>query len=944
MGQFFDPINFGAGVATGVLSTLAVQRINRYVRSMNENRERALVRTFASREADEGYLQALVDYARRAHMMGHKVRLDRILVQPRFIPPPEVMQIPEEDVPLDDIYGFLPRVHDYPHLHAPYNIPTLSVADLSRGAKRIVIVGNQGSGRTTALLTIALWSAGFMEIEDEPDQILAELEEELDPKRDVPIHEQVLRVRRRIAMTKLTEGRMGAASDDEPVDPTEPSEEVLIEAPMRFRDMAPLYVHLADIVLDSNEYGREIDPSEPLIRALQRQAGWLSSRRLVNKTYKLLEEGHGLVLIDGYDDIQANKRPDALRWIRALMELYPDNFFIVTMPPEGYGLLMESGAVPVYIRPWDMQDIGHNVNKLSEQWERFTKNPIVFPRPEYETVDEYKTAIKRSGRQHLAMENTLRTWSLFKGFGSLGVELSYGEQMQAYLEDLLPKAASIMPELQRLATVQLDYGYITINSLIDYAFKREKEGGDFLLTRTMSMKAVSEPEYQGGEADYSEFFNSTGSDSDAQNGDATEKSAGDAAKDDEKLRKQIADEQGKLLEQLVKAGVLMPYRGGRYQFRHKILAAYLAARDLEEVREDIVYRKYLKPDWEYAINYVAGLRDVDFLVAEQLDNPLDVRLEHVLKLTRWLKFAGNEVSWRNNLLKYLGNLFAAGNQFSVVRERVAAALVGSLDEGARIVFRRALQTTTPGVRRLAALALGAMRDEGAIDALSQIVLQDASLENKIAAQMALIAIGSEDALLAAIDLMDVEGIEEVRRAVTESLASDNTIGYPTLRDMLESESISMRRAALYGMARVEREWSWLMIDRIFQYDTESFVRLAAEVVVRKKFDGYFYRLHAHPDVCDTDWFKEWEEIQRESGYIEYDMEKDAVVNLAFSQQEDPIVRWLMTGTYGHLGRYDKLADIYKALDDQEDMIRDTAYRALVEFQEQLGKPIPAPVG
>ncbi len=948
MGQFFEPINFGAGVAAGVFTTLAVQRVSRVIRERNEGRERAVVRTYASREADEGYLSALVEYARHAHLLGHKVRLDEVLIQPRFIPPAELMSLPEEDVPIEDVFESVPRVFDYPHLHAAYNIPTLSIADLSRGTRRVVIVGQQGSGRTTALLTIALWSSGFIDFPPPRDVIIDELEAELDPKKDVPLDEQVLRIRRRVAMTKQTQGRYAdedREDDSKPKDPTEPDKTVAIEAPSRFRDIAPLYLHMGDIILDSGEYGKQIDPAEPLIRGLQRQAGWLSSKRLVNKTYKLLEEGFALVLIDGYDDITSDKRQAALRWIRALMDAYPDNFFIVTMPPEGYGLLMESGAVPVHIRPWNTQDISDSVDKIQANWEKLGTKPVSFPREEFDSPEDYINSIKPDGRQLLALDNTLRTWSILS---DMEEDNSYSEQIQAYLEDLLPKAPDIMPELQRIATIQLDRGYITIDNLVDYALQKLESGEDPRLTRTMTMEtaavktSTSDLDAVDAIPDYSDFFDETSVGTDVEeSSDAGEAEVDD--KEEAKIRAQVTNEQSKLLEQLVKSGVVLPFRGGRYQFRHKILASYLAACDLSEAREEIIYRKYIKSDWDYAINYLSSMRDVDFLVAEQLDNPLDVRLENVLKLTNWLKFAGHEASWRNNLLRYLGNLFASVNQFSLIRERVAAALVSSKDDGARVVFRRGLQTPNADVRRIACLALGALQDKGAVDALSQVILQDPKLENKIAGVMSLVAIGSEEALIAALDLMDVSGFEEVRRAVTENLAANHQIGYPTLRDMVEDESITGRRAALYGLQRVEAEWSWILIDRVFQHDTESFVRLASEVVLSKKFDGYFYRLQTYPDPIEVPWFVNWEAEQRELGMVAYDTEPEALVDVAFTQEEDPDVRWLMTGTAGQTGQYDMLDKLYQALEDRDDRVRDRAYRALAEFQERLGAVIPVPI-
>ena len=924
MAQFnFDPVNFGLGAASGVLTTVVVQRMYRFVRNLDFAGERATVRTYASREADRGYLLALVEYARQAHLLGHKVRLDEILIEPRFIPPPAIIYLPEQDAPLENVFESLPRVHDFPHLHAPYNIPSLSIADLSRGANKIAVVGIQGSGRTTALLSIALWSAGYLEFTPEPDEIIEELEAQLDPKKDVPLPEQVLRVRRRVASSEATRARYKAGFEEEdtrPIDPTEPDVTLPLEAPSRFREIAPLYVHMADVVLDSGEYGNHIDPAEPLVRALQRQAGWLSSKRLVNKTYKLLEKSSGLVLIDGYDDLPADKRPNAIRWMRALMELYPDNYFVIAMPPEGYGLLMESGTVPVYLKPWDDQNVSDSTDKIQQQWENISKTPIEFSVNDYEVIENYLVDVKRDARQLHALDSTLRTWSIFSGID----EATYAEQMQAYLQGLFPKANDIMPELQRMATIQLDRGYVTVANLVDYALHKVETGEEPELIRTIT-----------GEVEMVRTV--TGELVPAESVEQTEKE-----KEEAKIRRQIENEQSKLIERLFKAGVIKQYRGGRYQFKHKILASYLAALDLADASEYIVFRKFSKPDWEYAMNYLAGMRDVDFLVAEQLDDPRDVRHEKVLRLANWLKFAGNDAPWRANLLRYLGNLFAANNQFTLVRERVAAALVGSHDAGARLVFRQGLKTSNSDARRLSCLALGALQDTGAVEALNQVIFQDPVLENKIAGMMALLAIGTDESLGAAIDMMDMTTYEEVRRAATENLAANHEIGFPTLRDMLESESIAMRRAALFGVARIPRDWSWLLIDRTYQKDTESFVRLASEVVLRQKFDGYFFELEPYPLPTEAPWFIEWMEYQKDEGYLPYDTEPEDAFETAFTQTEGVDVRWLMTGTIGQLGQYDMLEKVYQALKDNDELIRDRAYRTLAEFQEQLGTPIPSP--
>ncbi|MEL7434136.1 MAG: HEAT repeat domain-containing protein, partial [Chloroflexota bacterium] len=277
------------------------------------------------------------------------------------------------------------------------------------------------------------------------------------------------------------------------------------------------------------------------------------------------------------------------------------------------------------------------------------------------------------------------------------------------------------------------------------------------------------------------------------------------------------------------------------------------------------------------------------------------------------------------------------------RERIAAALVGARDEGVKVVFRKSLGTQNTDMRRIASLALGAIRDERAIDPLTKVVWSDPDLENQIAGVLAMAAIGTEDALLMVLEFMEDSPNEEARRAAAESLATNREIGYLTLFDSLRSESITMRRAALSGVGRISTDWSWLAIDQTYQNDTEAFVRLAAEVVARKKFDAQFYQAKPYPAATEADWYINWVEDERDRGNIRFDMEEEEILDYALSQQQDVILRWLLLGTIGQVGSLELIDDVYKALADDLDATRDQAFRTLARFQEMLGTPLPSPL-
>lgn len=920
MGQFnFDPINFGIGLGAGVLSTLAVQRLRKMLADSSRQAERVVVRTNAAREADRGYLRYLTNAAHHSHLMGTKLNLEDLLVEPRFIPAPDIIEVPEEGEPTEKVFDAVPRIDDYPLLHAVYNMPTLSIEELSRGHKSLVLVGMPGSGRTTALYTIALWSVGQIEFTPPDDEIAQQYEASRDPKKDLPITTQAERVWQRIVLAEYRAEMGKLPQDDKSKKKSDEDEKIPMYLPSPFRELVPMYVNMVDLALGNREYGRNVDPAEPFVRALQHTSGYVTARRIVSKTYKFLETGNALLLIDGYDDLPPQDRPAAMRWLKAFMAMYPDNFFIVAMPPEGYGLLMEVGAMPVYLRPWNDQMISDSADKWQAQWETLYKQPIQFDPEQYRERNEYAADVKKDARQLHVMDVTMHILSRFKG-----PQLNQSEQMQLYLTELLPETVNLMPELQRMGAMQLDYGYISLRELVDEAVAQMG-----VKSKTASEEVAVVP-------------------TTTEEGEETAVSSDDEAALSEELKKdpqrrQIAAEQGRLLKKLVKAGLLVKHRRSRYQFRHKIIASYLAARSLVAAEPKQIIKKLDNANWDYALNYLAQLRDVDFLVAQELLKPLDVLHEHILKLSNWLKFAGKEAPWRNDLLRYLGNLIAAPNQFALVRERVAAALISSKDEGALAIFSRVIQTQNPDARRVACLALGVLRAKNAVNAITQVALQDQAIENKLAAALGLYGIGTLDAVDALIDLMDMTPHDEVRRVIAESFAADRATGYPTLYDMLGSDSIAMRRAALFGLGRVETNWALLAVDRPITKGDESFVRLAAEVVERKLYQQSRYRLPAYPITTEVPWLVEWSEAQRDAGNIPYDMPIEQVFDYAVEQEHDALVRWLATGTVGQIGEFRLIDKVYLALQDRQEFVRNIAYRTLGEFQQKLGKALPSPI-
>ncbi len=127
-----------------------------------------------------------------------------------------------------------------------------------------------------------------------------------------------------------------------------------------------------------------------------------------------------------------------------------------------------------------------------------------------------------------------------------------------------------------------------------------------------------------------------------------------------------------------------------------------------------------------------------------------------------------------------------------LRRAALAALIASRDRNVLFILRQALRSTDPHIRQLACVGLGALGDPEALRDLAPM-LGDAHRNVQLAAGLALGAIGTERALEIMVQGL-LEGSDELRRAVAETLAAIPDGGHAILRDGILADDIMIRRA------------------------------------------------------------------------------------------------------------------------------------------------------
>ncbi len=390
-----------------------------------------------------------------------------------------------------------------------------------------------------------------------------------------------------------------------------------------------------------------------------------------------------------------------------------------------------------------------------------------------------------------------------------------------------------------------------------------------------------------------------------------------------------------MLAALVNDGLLVARPEKRYDFAHWQIASYLASRAIEQAGPERAAEVALEPAWQNALGFAAAIMDLLPAIQRRMETPPDLLYSTLFGMVRWLPDAPPDASWRGELLRRLGAALLAPQQYPAVRERAMASMIAARERNVLFVFRQAAQSENPDIKRIGCLGMGALGLEDAIpDLEAQMAVEHRDVP--LAAALALGAIGTDKAIEVMVHGL-FQGASELQRAIAEAMAAIPGEGHKTLREAIIAQEIGIRRAAVYGLGRVQSSWAMTELYRAMFEDEQWYVRSAAETaflsVQSPEHDG----LHAHPEPDTLTWVVEW---AGEKGQVVPAGEASRQILIRILQEGSPDFKVLAAQTLGRLGHVAALKPLYAALRDRNARVRAAAYAALSDIQTRLGQPLP----
>jgi HEAT repeat protein len=882
----FEPRNFLLGLLGGWATAFAVYQARGILgavrQSVSERRETA--QRYATRSAEGRYVGELQKLCQSSHLAGASLPLTEIVVEPRFIAPAPFAAPPDEEANRDP-FNIIPHVHDFPALHSGYNLQTLSIEDLGRGERALALLGLPGSGRTTALQTIALWSLSQVDFRPPKDAIQLQLEaEEASLKAD----ERAERIKARVALAERARERLAEEQGQEVAQVRDPGlqDSRRSDVPLLKR-LLPIYIDLGYVLPELEALGRRADPAEPLVRAVQMQYGGVTAKVIPRKLYEFLNRGAALVLIDGFDDLSVFDRQRISVWLRAFVSEYRRNFIIVSGPASGYDTLSRTGLTPIFMRPWNDVLSDNAANLWADRWLKIA-NQRREGRPADSVVAQAKAQIR--GLSAFDAMTVLR--GIYAGDLAINdeagednedeIRVSLSEALRMHLKGL-GLSDEVIAQAANAASIQMEEGLFDEERLQKVALAR----------------------------------------------------AGTDVNADTKAASRLNQAQSQLIKTLENARLIQRYQDGRWRFRHSRIAAYLASLTLQTADVVTLRDKGRRPEWLWAFAYAAGHMAIEPAVQARLEQPPDVMYDSVLSMAHWLATNPDDASWRNTVLKQFDNLLNLPNQFSALRERAAAALVTSRDPAAVNIFRRALRSADADIRLLGCLGLGATRDPLGVEPL-RLALNDTDSRVQLAATLANGPIATDESM-EQLAVILTQRSEALQRAAAETFAALPTEGYPVLYEAVTGEDLGMRRAAVWGLGRVPAPWAIISIYRVFLEDPQWYVRSAAQQVFIDMQENDIM-LRAYPTAGKINWLRDWVETQGEDVGVR---SPEEALGIAL-HDDDPALNALSAQAISQLGLVDQTEALYAALRSHDPAVRSAAFRALGTMQQRIGTSLPAP--
>lgn len=552
-------------------------------------------------------------------------------------------------------------------------------------------------------------------------------------------------------------------------------------------NLLPIYFHVQEL-----DYKQEdAEPLDNLIKCISTNLSTITQQRLPSLIKSAFESGRILMLIDGLDEISAYQYEIAVDFTKRLLNVYPEIRVMVATSPNKFAGLTQLGFVPMPLIAWNDEMIDAFINNFGQMWNRFIFVGDNSDDSKFENL-LIKSWLESQNLPQGPLELTLRVWSSYAG------DL-IGDDLPSNIEAYVRRMSSELPGAGLLL---------------------ERIAADMLLNETYLIHKDSINSFSNNQ---NLRFEQEESQTEL---DSIEPDLETVLSEDVKIDTSSDINTQEFIQDFIQNGLLVSNDNHFIQYAHPEIASYLFGKSLSNGGD--IIQLLDQRDWagkELTIAYYLHFNEDGENIINLYKDPEDILHKNSLSAARWIKTANSKSAWYPDFLRYLATKLQNESLTLGLAGRFLIALALTNDMHIQALFRKLLTSEQANIRQLAALGCGLIKDTKSVTDLAKLINDPVPAVSR-AACLALVAIGNKSSLETVATAL-LQGSEMVRRYAAEALANNREEGYPALRDGSTMEDLLVRRAVVFGLARVNQKWAIEILEQMQLEDQQWIVRNAA---------------------------------------------------------------------------------------------------------------------
>lgn len=640
----------------------------------------------------------------------------------------------------------------------------------------------------------------------------------------------------------------------------------------------PILLHVSELDLDQNY---EDDLFVPVSKAVHNHTRNIKYTRLNTFINKTISSGNALLLLDGLDELPNDSMSEIVNYVSHIIQSFPNTLIVVTADTDNYDGFTSLGFIPVPIASWNDRQRNTFIHNWSSKWEMLISDQGEEIDPVDLTI--IKEWMKNGKGNSSPLEITLTLWGLFAGdmHGS-----TFTDSIDAYLNRIsrdIPGAIDILAKLS--ANIQISNRPVLPKDL-DYSWNAfgNSPNNQIEDNHSKDLDKILKPEIS-------------------------------------KISKRKIK---KCLPLLVDSRILCERSEYLLGFNHPVFPAYLTSIALNSNTDS--FPIFDNIEWTISkttINFITANEETTGLFEKVLD-ATNLPLHKKISLAgRWMSSAGRDSPWINNFLLEISRVILDDTHSIGLRTRAMVMLALSARKGIDKFFRDLLDADDNITRQLASLSCGYIKDNKSKVMLHKLA-RDEDINVGRSACLALTAIGDTTSLDIVADIL-LQDSDELRRSAAEALSTHSRRGYSILEEASNHEDLLVRRAAVYGLKRIDEDWAVERLKTIQMEETQWIVRDAAIQALedKEKEEAYIPKLPS--SLRNIPWLIAYagtEGVGISSRKNAFEILQSAAENANKATRLAAL--WIL-GIVGEAEFIDNIYDIYRS---ESGEVKETAFNAL----------------